>query len=318
MFIKYTKIYNLIKRHKTIYIVRHVGPDPDAIASQTALKEIIKATFPEKKVYALGASVAKFKYFGKLDKVEEIDYKNGLVISLDVPDIKRVDGLDVTKFNKSIKIDHHPIVDKYATIEMVNSNASSTCELIIDMLDHSKFKANQKIAENLFMGVVSDSNRFLFSYTTPKTFRLIAKLIKNYDLNIEALYSKLYAKPMSDIRLMGYIATNLIVTDNKLAYIKLTEKQIKSLGADFASASNMINEFNNINEVYVWMFVTYDEKLQMHKINVRSRGPIINKICANYNGGGHKYACGARIEEEKEVDNLIKELDNLCKEYEEE
>ena len=79
MFIKYTKIYNLVKRHKTIYIVRHVGPDPDAVASETALKEIILTTFPDKKVYALGASVAKFKYFGKLDKVEEIDYKNGLV-----------------------------------------------------------------------------------------------------------------------------------------------------------------------------------------------------------------------------------------------
>ncbi len=313
---EFKKAYNLIKKHKKIYIVRHIGPDPDAIASQTALKLAILETFPEKEVYALGNSVAKFKYFGKLDKVDEIDYENGLAIALDVPDLKRIDGFDISKFKTTIKIDHHPAVDRYAIVEVIDADASSTCQLLIEFFASTKLKKNKKVAENLFMGIVSDTNRFLFDYTSPKTFNLIAYLIKDYDLDMNALYSKLYAKPLSDIRLMGYIATNLEVTNNKLGYIKLTEKQIKKLGADFSSASNMINDFNNINEVLVWMFITKDEKGELYKINVRSRGPVINEICAKHNGGGHKYACGARIEKEEEVDDLIKQLDKLCKEYE--
>lgn len=314
MFRKYSKIYNLIKRYKKIYIVRHIGPDPDALASQIALKDTIKETFPNKEVYALGASVSKFKYFGKLDKVDEIDY-NALAITLDVPDIRRIDGLDITKFKHSIKIDHHPVVDKYATVEVIDINASSTCEMLLELVIRSKLKANKQAAENLFMGIISDSNRFLFDSTSPKTFKLIAKLIKDYDLSISELYAKLYTKPLSDIRLMGYIATNLVVTDNKFAYIKLDEKKIKELGADSASASNMINDFNNISEVLVWMFVTQDEKGELYKVNVRSRGPIINEICSNYNGGGHKFACGAKIADKKDVDKLIEELDKHCKDY---
>ena len=64
------KIYKKIKQYNTIVIARHVSPDPDAIASQIALRDTIKLTFPNKKVYAVGTSVSKFKYFGKLDKVD--------------------------------------------------------------------------------------------------------------------------------------------------------------------------------------------------------------------------------------------------------
>ncbi len=317
MFTKYTKIYNLIRKHKKIYIARHIGPDPDALASQIALKDAILETFPNKEVYAIGASVSKFKYFGKLDKVDEIDYENGLGITLDVPDIKRIDGFDVTKFKKSIKMDHHPLVDKYGVVEIVDPTASSACEILLEFIKYSQMKASKKVAENIFLGIVSDSNRFLFASTTPKTLKLVAKLITKYDIKPQELYKKLYARPLSDLRLMGYIASNLVVTENKFAYIKLEEKKLKEIGTDSTSASNMVNDFNNINEILTWMFVTMDDKQPLYKANVRSRGPIINEICSRYNGGGHRYACGARIKEKKDVDKLIKELDTLCKEYQE-
>lgn len=312
---EYNKIYKLIKKHKKIYIARHVGPDPDAIASQTALKNAILETFPDKEIYAVGASVAKFKYFGKLDKVSEYDYKNGLLITLDVPDKKRVDNLDVDRFNNTIKIDHHPIVDKYATVELVNTKASSTCEIILNILNNTKLKCNTKVAENLFMGIVSDSNRFLFGSATSNTFRLVANLIDEYNLDIPKLYSELYAKPLSEIRLLGYIANNLKVTDGGFAYIILEEKKIKEIGADSSSASNMINDFNNINEVLAWAFITVNDDESMFKANIRSRGPVINEIAVRYNGGGHKFASGAKINSREEVNEMLKDLEQVCIDY---
>lgn len=312
---EYNKIFKLIKKHKKIYIARHIGPDPDAIASQTALKNVILETFPEKEVYAIGASVAKFKYFGKLDKVVEFDYKNGLAIMLDVPDIKRVDGLSVERFNNTIKIDHHPEVDKYATIELVNVKASSTCEIILDLINNTKFKCNKKAAENIFMGIVSDSNRFLFDTTTSKTFHMVANLINEYNLNITDLYSTLYKKPLSEVRLMGYIANNLKVLEGGFAYIILEEKKIKEMGADSSSASNMINDFNNINEVLAWAFITISEDETLYKANIRSRGPVINEIAARYNGGGHKFASGAKISNKRDVDAMLKDLEQACIDY---
>ena len=114
------KIYNEIKKFEIIYLVRHIGPDPDAIASQIALRDSIKLTFPNKKVYALGATASRFKYLGSLDKVQSLDYENGLVITLDVPDKGRIDGVDINKFKNVIKIDHHPFVEKFNGLEYID------------------------------------------------------------------------------------------------------------------------------------------------------------------------------------------------------
>ena len=79
----------------------------------------------------------------------------------------------------------------------------------------------------------------------------------------------------------------------------------------------MMNNFNFIKELYCWAFSSYDEKNNIHKINIRSRGPIINDVAQKYNGGGHIFASGARIQSEEDVDNLFKELDQRTKEYKE-
>ena len=85
----YRKIYKEIKKYNNIVIARHIGVDPDALASQLALKESIKLTFPKKSVYAVGNGSTKFSYMGHLDKLEEFD--NILLIVLDTPDKKRID-----------------------------------------------------------------------------------------------------------------------------------------------------------------------------------------------------------------------------------
>ena len=64
----YKKVFKIIKKYNNIVLARHISPDPDAIASQIALRDSIKLTFPEKNVYAVGAGVHKFKYLGTLDK----------------------------------------------------------------------------------------------------------------------------------------------------------------------------------------------------------------------------------------------------------
>ena len=80
----------------------------------------------------------------------------------------------------------------------------------------------------------------------------------------------------------------------------------------------MVNNFNYINEVLVWIFFTEDVKNENIRVSARSRGPVINMALAKYNGGGHKYASGARIKTMEEIDPIIEDLDYLCKKYKEE
>ena len=111
------------------------------------------------------------------------------------------------------------------------------------------------------------------------------------------------------------VNVNIKVTKNKFAFIELEEDIINSLKADVSSASNMINEFNNIEEILVWMFISRDEKNDMFRINIRSRGPYINEIASKYHGGGHRYASGVRTKSKEDIEALEAELDELCKQY---
>ena len=310
----YKSIYNEIKKFKKIYIARHIGPDPDAFGSQMALKDSILLTFPSKEVYAVGTTVSRFKYFGKVDKVNNYDYENALLIVVDTPDNKRVDIDNFLSFKHVIKIDHHPLVDKYSDIELIREDASSASELVLELINNTKLKMNESIAGKIYIGIVSDSNRFLFSVNY-KTFESVAEIIKKYKLDIEKLYRLVYAKPLSEVRLMGYIASTMKVDKYGFGYIELEDDVIKSLNSDISAASNMINDFNNINEVIVWAFSSHDAKNNMYRVNIRSRGPVINEVAAKYNGGGHKFASGVRTDSKEVVIALMKDLSKACKEY---
>lgn len=312
----YKRIYRKIKKYSVIVIARHIGADPDALGSQFALRDLIKNKFPMKSVYAIGNPSNRFKFMGMLDKIDEdISKENALLIVLDTPDIKRIDGVQLKDYAEVIKIDHHPFVEKYAGIELIDDFASSTSQLILEFTFRCHFNVTDEIAKNLFIGISSDTGRFMHSYTTKRTFELITKLLKKVDINFTSLYEPLYMRPLSEIRFQGYIFENMTVTENGVAYIKITDDMLKEFEVDSASAGNIISEFKFVNEVLVWVFFTEDKKSNLIRANIRSRGPIINEIASIYGGGGHKFASGARLISWGQTDNLINDLDLLVKEY---
>ena len=115
-------------------------------------------------------------------------YENSLLIVTDTPDKKRVDGVDTTRFSKTIKIDHHPFIEDFGGLECINDKASSAAEIIMDLLENTKLECNKQIAETLYYGLISDSNRFLFNTCGPKTFELTSIYLEKYKFDI--LYNK--------------------------------------------------------------------------------------------------------------------------------
>ena len=310
----YKKIFKQIKKYNNIVIARHIGPDPDALGSQFALKEIIKNQFPEKKVLAVGNPASRFRFMGTLDKYEELN-EDTLLIVLDTPDLKRIDIDDITKYQNIIKIDHHPFIEKYASIELINEEASSTSQIIIDMALILQLKLTQSIAKNLYLGVIADTDRFLHDYTSKETFQLVTKLIKKTNLDFTSLYPLLYTRPYSEIKFQGYIYQNLNVNEEGVAYIRITEDIIKEFGVDSASAGNMINDLKFVDGITVWVFFSEDIKNNLIRANIRSGGPTINEVASKYNGGGHKYASGARLTSWTQADSLVEDLTKVVKEY---
>ena len=311
----FKEIYKVIKKYDKIVIARHIGADPDALGSTLGLKEVILNTFPKKQVYVVGVPASKHKYIGELDKFTDDMYDNSLLIVLDTPDLKRVDGVDVTKFNFKIKLDHHPFIEKFADIELIDDKASSASQLVVELVKNTKLKLNKDAAAKLFIGIVGDTNRFLYYYTTYKTFDLVSYLIKETNLDFTNLYENIYLRSLHDLRFQSYIINNLTLTKDGFGYIKLEQDILDEYGVDAATASNMSNNLTYIEDMYAWAVFVYDKANDNIRGSIRSRGPIINEIASRYNGGGHIYASGVRVSNFDIVDSLIEELNSACAQY---
>ena len=312
------KILELIRKYNKIVIARHIGGDPDALGSTFALKEIIEANFKEKKVIVVGASISKFKFFGSHEKMTDDMYEDSLLITLDVPDIKRIDGTDITKFKDVVKIDHHPEIDKFSNYEFIDIDASSACELVARICYNNNLYIPKHAAQIIFMGITADTNRFLFGANKPDTYEIVLNLIKKNHIDPNELYEIVYKRDMSEVRLEGLISLNMKLTKNGLGYVKITDEDLKKYGIDSAYIGGIMNNYNFINCLVCWSVFTEDKRNNVIRVSARSRGVKINKLFEQYNGGGHVYACGAKLQSFAEADEIIDKLDELCKVYKEE
>lgn len=306
----YRQIYNKIKKYDTIVLARHIGADPDALGSTIGLRETIKNTFPRKNVYAVGTPAARHKYIGVLDEFKQEMYNNSLLIVLDTPNKCRIDGVDCSKFECVIKIDHHPFMEKMGSIELIDESASSASQLVLEVIYNTKLRVNESAAYALYAGIIGDTNRFLYHYTTPKTFNLVSKLISDTNLNFVDIYENMYMKSIEELKFQSYVINNITITPNGLGYIKIDQDILDEFKIDCSTATNVVNTLTYISEMEVWVIFAYDKVNNHIRGSIRSRKIVINDIASKYNGGGHIYASGVRLKTFDETENLIKDLDN--------
>ena len=266
----------------------------------------------------MGAPAAKHKYIGILDRFTEDMYEKSLLIVLDTPNKNRIDGVDVDRFEYSIKIDHHPFIEKFADLELIDETSSSASQLVAELIANTKLKLTKEAAEKIFIGIVGDTNRFMYYYTTPKTFDLVSYIVSETNLDFTKLYENMYLKSLHDLRFQSYIINNLTLTEDGFGYIKLEQDILDEYGIDASTATNVVNGLTFIEDMYAWAIFAYDKANDNIRGSIRSRGPIINDVASNYNGGGHIYASGVRVKDFETIDSLINDLNEVCKKYKEE
>lgn len=309
------EILNLIKQYDKIIIHRHVRPDPDALGSQGGLAEMIKASFPEKKVYVVGESYDSLLFLNEMDSIPDSYYEGALVIVCDTANKERISDSRYNLGDKLVKIDHHPNHDQYGDILWVDTTSSSTSELIYEFYLFGKdkgLKMNEKSARLLFAGIVGDTGRFLYPSTNIKTFRYAADLL-DYKFNPTELYDMLYNSKIETVHLQGYILQNFNHLKSGVAYISLTKDMLEKFNVTPADASQLVSTLGNIENVLAW--VLFVEENKEIRVRLRSRGPIVNTIAQKYNGGGHPLASGATIYNWDETNAIIKDLEDACLQY---
>lgn len=313
-------IFNKIKEYDTIMLFRHFRPDGDCKGATMGLREILRLSFPEKKIYLINDDHSDYlEFMGEEDEeVADEVYENALAIVLDTAGPDRINNKKFALCKELIKIDHHIEVAPYGDYSWVESGRSSVCEMVVKFYEtfRNELKINSKAAEYLYIGMVTDSGRFQFSSVSGETLRL-AGILLDVGFDTELMYAHLQLKDFEELKFKSHVLNKMKITENGVAYVHIDKATIEKFGLSSEAASNCVGVMSDIKGCLCW--IAFIDSLEDEKIRVRlrSRFVAINKVAENYRGGGHAQASGATLLEKKEIRKLLKEADTLVKEYKE-
>ena len=309
----YRQIYKEIKKNDKIIIVTHLRADGDCIGSAIGLREIIKATFNNKKdVKASYEYVDYLSYLGKCDEIEDSEFDNALIISVDNANVDRANDKRIANHKNIIKIDHHPNLEPFGYLNLVDENKASCAEIIFDFFMNIPNRKITTLGLNaIYTGIMTDSGFLKYSSVTGDTFKKVGML---YDMGVDGtkIRNMLDEVSMEELKFKGYVLEHMESTPNGVLYIKITPEAREEYNVEYDEASNMVGALANVKGHPIWVLINEYKKDEI-RCRVRSLDIPINGIARDFGGGGHAFASGIVVKDYETVDKILEALDNLLK-----
>ncbi len=295
------RIIKAIRGHQTFCIVGHMRPDGDCIGSQLALALALRETGKTVTVWNEDAIPQKYKFLNPegLYQKPKPGQTFDCVIATDCASFERLGraGNCVGGRKLLINIDHHVTNTRYGDINWVSPRDPSTGELIFRLLKVARWPITQPIADLLFTAVSTDTGSFQYPTTRPGTFHTGAELVTR-GANLAKICNEVYQSyPLSRAKLLQHVYSKFRLTDqDRIAWFWLKQKDFDRTGAVSDDTEGLIDHIRDIEPVVV-ACVFEEVKPGLTRISLRSKHALVNvsEICAQFGGGGHPAAAGARI-----------------------
>lgn len=307
-----SKAFDAIKKYDVIVIHRHTNPDGDAMGSQIGLKKLIEHNFPDKRVYAVGDDPRRFSFMdgSKMDEISDDVYDGALAIVLDTSAKSLISDDRYNLADLRVRIDHHIFVEDIAEIDIDDTSFESCCGLVTYLAREWGLEVPVDAAKALFTGLVTDSGRFRYDSTTPRTFDLASFLLSK-GFSATSIYNELYQDEFKNVKLRAEFVTAIRFTAHNVAYIYSDLARVAETGMEAPAVSRgMVNCMGEIKGVDVW--VNFTECEQGVLCEIRSKNRNINQIAVAHGGGGHLKASGATLKDKQEAMTVLDELDELA------
>ena len=310
-------ILEKIREYDTIVIARHQRPDGDALGSSHGLAQILRITFPEKRIIVSNTDISEHLAFLGTEETdpESIDYTNALGIVVDTAGLNRCANPNITKVKELIKIDHHINVSPFGDIEWIEDDASSICEMIANFqyTFRNELKCDRRAAFLLFTGMVTDSGRFKYAETNGNTLRLAGYLM-DYGINTQMIYANLYLEDFNYFKFQSHVFEKMNITPNGVAFLYVDKVMQDYFNLSREQASKSVEFMNKIKGCLIWL-AFIDNPDGTIRVRLRSRFVTVDKLANKYGGGGHSNASGATVGSLEEMMALVNDADRLLGEY---
>ena len=300
-----------IEQAESIAIGGHVRPDGDCVGSCMGLYYFIANKYSDKTVDVFLKDIPECFDYIVSDEALEIKHKGDydLFISLDCGDKERLD-YSAEYFDRAkdtIAIDHHISNTKYANHNHVVADASSTSELLCDLLPISEM--NTICAESFYTGIIHDTGVFKHSCTGKKTMELTGRLIeKGFNFG-KIIDESFYQTTYRQLRCVGYcMNTAKVDNDGKFIYSYADNSFIEEIGAKSGDFEGAVDHLRTTKGVEVAALLTEFTPGEV-KVSMRANQYVdVSSIAVSLGGGGHVKAAGFTLEKSiDEVLNILKE-----------
>ncbi len=323
---EFAKFKEWIARANRIVVSTHVQPDGDGLGAETALYHYLKCSGKEVRVHNPDPIPARYRFldpnsdFLKAPAPSETWDEFDLWVIVDTNDPRRLgktwDALK-DRAKKIVFLDHHPDllsakeITPYPPHAMLVSDdeSSSIGELLYELfIDLSLTEINRDMAIGLYVSVMTDTNSFRYSRTTPTCHQIAAHMIE-LGVSPDEIYQQIYStKELSHIQLLGTLLQNTRVSANgKLAWMEMRlelRRQFQASADDTMSFLNMLLVLRNAE--VVCMFREEDDGVST-RVSIKSKGKVVvNEIAMALGGGGHKFEAGVALK--NGFDHAVREI----------
>jgi phosphoesterase RecJ-like protein len=297
-----SEIAGVLRAHQRFAVLSHVRPDGDALGSQLALALSLKEMGKEVTAWNEDGLLEKYNFLPGAELVtkppaEPQDFEVALALDTATQDRLGTAGKAVRNAKTWINIDHHPSNPRYGDLVHIDPASPATGQILFELIRSEKLPLDQRIAENLFVAISTDTGSFQYPNTTARTFEIGAELLTcGVDVGrVSQLLYESYPRRRTEL-LRELLGTMRFEAGGKVASFSLSLKVAADLKVKPEDNEGLIDHLRAIQGVIVAIFF---EELTDGKVRVSMRSKSeevdVSAICQKFGGGGHKLAAGTRI-----------------------
>ena len=292
------------RKHARTVIVGHIQPDGDCTGSSLGLKYLLKDN------YGIDAAVVNqrldsMSFLGTWDSPGSVDYSDAFVIQVDNSTRERSADTAFITAPAVLKIDHHIVVDSYGDWN-IEEQLSSCCQIIAEHAIEKNLVISRDAAMALYTGMVTDTGSFSYTGVDSRTLAVASRLLESgFDLPL--LMSQIKRRSLESVEFTKYCYDNLQISEGGIPWLYIRQDVIDRFNLTPDKVSGALSCLRDIegHPIYV-LFADLADKI---RVEFRSDRISIVDVAVKFGGGGHKCACGARLQSADTIPDVIRELE---------
>jgi phosphoesterase RecJ-like protein len=311
-------VVEALRSHDRFLVTTHENPDGDALGSLLAVTLALRQLGKDVYMYLAGHAPLPAEYtFMPLEELERTvpdDVEERVLLAVDCANEGRL-GPDPEILHLStftIDIDHHHDNTRFGNANLIVPDASSTAEVLRDVFSELGVRLTPEIAEALYIAVVTDTGRFQYANTTPKTLRLAAELVEA-GANVHRVFQGVYENvQFAKLKLLARALERAQVYEGGALVVSfLLRGDFAEVGAAEPYSEGIIDYLRAVEGAIVSVLIREPPRSDgpTRRVSLRSSTDEVDvsAIARQFSGGGHRQAAGFSSEQSiEEITEVIR------------